>query len=122
MGKVRKDKPHKRRLKTPGVSSNPTTLVKKQDDIPTSLSAPEVPPLPEDILKSLPVLSLKGTEVKSEKGLSDSDRGRTKKEKRKMRREHWLESTSLDSHFDIDNDLWRGQPLYIARSIELRES
>ena len=94
MGKIRKEKRHKLRLKTPGMSTNPRMLAKKQEDPHGPLSkSTEVVPLPEEIMKSLPVLGLKGTEITpGQAGGSESDKGRTKREKRKIKKEEWLKS------------------------------
>ena len=90
MGKIRKERRHKLLLKTPGTLSNPRTSGKKQDDLHLSLSAEGVIPLPEDIMKSLPVLGLSSAKVESQR---DSDKVMTKKEKRKAKKEDWRKST-----------------------------
>lgn len=85
MGKVRKEKRHKLHLKTPGTSSESRALGKDRDAPPPASLELEggVVPLPVEIMSSLPMVSLN-----SEK----REKLKRKKDKRKMRREHWLQS------------------------------
>ena len=85
MGKVRKEKRHKFLLKTPGAAPG----ARSNTTVMASQSVEEVPPLPEEVLKSVPIVSLKGTKVEPDQ---DSEGVMKKKDKRRLKREHWLRS------------------------------
>lgn len=83
MGKIRKEKKYRMHLKAPGAhlgSSDASPLV--------SLSAEGVVPLSEDIMTCKAVISLE----KKGPGESNSGLRKKKKERMKLKREHWLQS------------------------------
>ena len=81
MGKVRKEKRHKLILKTPGAAPGA-----RNTSVMASQSVEEVLPLPEEVLKSVPIMSLKGTKVEVDQ---DSEPVLVmKKDKRRLKREH----------------------------------
>ena len=81
MGKIKRDKKYRQHPKS-------GTVAKKPDVVhPSTLPEGGVVPLPAEIMKSLPVVSLlSDKEESSEKGK------RTKKDRRKIKRENWLQS------------------------------
>ncbi len=88
MGKVRKEKKHRTHQKGPAAT-------RKRVQISTPLEG--VVPLTEDIMKCEALLSLKAAIQDKEK-----EPGKKKKERMKVKREHWLQSASVYSTFSDD--------------------
>lgn len=89
MGKTRKEKRYRLHKKAPTASSADK---EKEEDVEMGNSEPAVPPLPQEIMRSESIVSLK---PKSEEagGKKDEPTGiARKKDKRKLRREKWLQS------------------------------
>lgn len=92
MGKTRKEKKYRAHLKAPGPSSEARG---KQDRCPRT-SPPDqevVAPLPVEILKSLPFVSVKDHHQQDS---GKEKEARRKKDRRKARREQWLQSMAVN--------------------------
>ena len=126
MGKVRKEKKYRLHKKAPDVLSEARAATEDVGDgemIASASSAqPVVPPLPEEVMTSENVVSLRATDS------TEADRGQVegkrrdqakKKDRRKLRREKWLQSKHLASVVKciIKDQVWR--PFTYIQEIEV---